>query len=106
MEPVKMPDNWYDEFTGVRIAGRNFKVANQSLTNDITMIASFIIELASGLVTKDRTGRYGEINLGMRGLAKDWPILHDNEYGRNTYRRLHRHVGILNTYRSVYGGTN
>ena len=89
MKPIKMPDNWHNQFVGIRIrTGHQFRVSKRGLTDAIVQVANYIIDMNSGTVLKNRYGITSVVDDVVRCAAKEWPIVHDQEFGNSILRSL------------------
>ena len=89
MKPIEMPDNWHNQFVGIRIhTGHQFRISKSGLTDSIVQVANYIIDMNSGTVIKNRYGIASAVDDVGRCEAKEWPVVHDQGFGNNILHSL------------------
>ena len=95
MEAIEMPENWHNQFVGLKIpSGHSFRISKDALTDSIMQVAKYAIDIDGGIVLKHRYGHTGQADEVSRVSAKKWPILHERRFGAGIMGALER-LGAL-----------
>ena len=114
MKPIVMPALWHNQFVGLKItSGHRFRISKTALTDSIMAVANFAIDIADGIVIKNRYGTTGQSDEFHQEEAKRWPILHERRFGAGVVHALERSGALgptpqedraaMSAYNHVYG---